>query len=106
MSRTPFAFGPHIHTVLQSPRLPATSELSYRGLQDGYRAPPVVQQVLHGQTRVLEPRSTDEINGTLRQSRPSHRGYSVDHVPKPLFSSTQRLDCVSVISPSPFAIRS
>src|SRR6266851_8076435 len=34
MSRTPFASGPHIHTVLQSPRLRATSELSYRGLQD------------------------------------------------------------------------
>src|SRR5260370_20660778 len=34
MSRTQFAFGAHIHTVLQSPRPPATSELSYRGLQD------------------------------------------------------------------------
>src|SRR6266849_10021166 len=34
MSRTQFALGPHIHTVLQSPRPPATSELSYRGLQD------------------------------------------------------------------------
>src|SRR6266481_10123411 len=34
MSRTQFAFGPHIHTVLRPPRLPATSELSYRGLQD------------------------------------------------------------------------
>src|SRR5260370_406057 len=34
MSRTQFAFEPHIHTVLQSPRPPAISELSYRGLQD------------------------------------------------------------------------
>src|SRR5260370_406058 len=34
MSRAKFAFEPHIHTVLQSPRPPAISELSYRGLQD------------------------------------------------------------------------
>ncbi len=70
-----------------------------------YRAPPAVQQVLRGQTRVLEPRSTDEINGTIRQSRPSHRGYRVDHVPKPLFSSTQRLDRLSALCDFTVALR-
>src|SRR5258708_36848971 len=51
-----------------------------------YRFPACVQPVLKGKTRVIEPRSTYEINGTIRQSAPSHRGDRVDHVPKVLFT--------------------
>ena len=55
------------------------------------RSPATAQPVLHGKTRVIEPRSTYEVNGTIRKSSPSHRGNRVDHVPKVLFTSTQRL---------------
>src|SRR5258708_31850072 len=54
-----------------------------------YRFPACVQPVLKGKTRVIEPRSTYEINGTIRQSAPSHRGDRVDHVPKVLFTVLQ-----------------
>src|SRR5260370_12148316 len=54
-----------------------------------YRFPARAQPVLQGKTRVIEPRSTYEINGTIRQSAPSHRGDRVDHVPKVLFTVLQ-----------------
>src|ERR1700675_4581597 len=43
-----------------------------------YRSPARAQPVLHRKTCEIEPRSTYEINGTIRQSVPSQCGNRVD----------------------------